>query len=498
MAAREIADRDRADHDRADPGLAHREEIEDSRRPAGVALTETLWLVVALAATVAPLAGCTDRPILRDVVLVTVDTLRPDHLGLHGYERPTSPNLDRWFADAAIYERAYSTDAATAPSVASLLTGLLPPDHRVRLLYQHLPVGIVALPEMLPPSYQSAAFVSNLVLTDEAMGLANRFDYFDDFVDQKEPRRKVFERNATRTTSAALAWLETARDPDRPVFLWVHYIDPHGPYQPPPTFERRFRHDETPAIPATERMHRYQIEDGVSDGHAYVDLYDEEIRYLDEQVGRLLDGYAERSNVDDALVIFTADHGESMMEHERWFTHGYQVYDEIVRVPLWVRGPGVVDGRQRALASGIDVVPTILAFTGVTPPSGLSGVDLRNGQGLSADRVVYAEAQHKSIAWRAAIQGDRKWVVGVSKRRPRDGPRRFYDLARDPGEQAPVRWASDDPIGSALLERIGRDPDPAGFPARYERGRRLDAPKVAPGLADETMEKLRALGYVEP
>jgi arylsulfatase len=461
-------------------------------------LTQTLRLAFALAVTVAPLAACTDRTDLRDVVLVTVDTLRPDHLGLHGYPRPTSPNLDRWFADAAIYERAYSTDAATAPSVASLLTGLLPPEHRVRLLYQHLPAGIATLPEMLPPGYQSAAYVSNLVLTDEAMGLAKRFDHFDDFVDQKEPRRKVFERNAARTTSAALAWLETARNPARPLFLWVHYIDPHGPYQPPPSFARRFRHAGTEAVPATERMHRYQIEDGVSDGHEYVARYDEEIRYLDEQVGRLLDGYAQRSDADDALVIFTADHGESMMEHERWFTHGYQVYEEIVRVPLWVRGPGVLAGRQRALASGIDVVPTILAFTGVTPPSRLSGVDLRNGQGLSSDRVVYAEAQQNAIAWRAAIQGDRKWVVGVSKRRPRDGPRRFYDLASDPGERAPAPWAADDPVGSALLEHIDGDPDPAGFPVRYQRGRRLDAPKVAPGLGDETMERLRALGYVEP
>jgi choline-sulfatase len=464
----------------------------------GATLTTTLRRALASAATLASLLGCADRPVLRDVLLVTVDTLRPDHLGLHGYERPTSPNLDRWFSDAAIYERAYSTDAATAPSVSSLLTGLLPPEHRVRLLYQHLPAGIVTLPEMLPPAYQSAAFVSNLVLTDEAMGLAHRFDHYDDFVDQKEPRRKVFERDAARTTSAALAWLDTARDPARPLFLWVHYIDPHGPYQPPETGAQRFRHSEAEAIPATGRMHPYQIEEGVDDGNDYVDRYDDEIRYLDAQVGRLLDGYAERSDADDALMIFTADHAESMMEHERWFTHGYQVYDEIVRVPLWVRGHGVVAGRRRDLASGIDVVPTVLAFTDVTSPGRFSGVDLRSGSGLSPDRIVYAEAQQKAVAWRAAIQGDRKWVVGVSSRRPRDGPRRFYDLARDPDELAPAPWTEGDPIGRALLERIAQDPDPAGFPAHYERGRRLDAPKVAPGLGDATMERLRALGYVDP
>jgi len=434
------------------------------------------------------------------VLLITVDTLRPDHLGLHGYERPTSPNLDRWFADAVVYERAYSTDAATSPSVASLLTGLFPPEHRVRLLYQRMPAGIVTLPEMLPSSYQTAAFVSNLVLTEEAIGIADRFDHFDDYVDQKEPRRRVYERNAERTTDAVLAWLDSGRDPDRPLFLWVHYIDPHGPYRPPPDFEPRFRHDGSPAVPATERMHAYQIEDGVTDGNDYVARYDDEIRYLDRQVGRLLDGYAAGADADDALIVFTADHGESMMEHEHWFTHGYQVYDEIVHVPLWVRGPGVSAGRSRDLASGIDVAPTILAFAGVTPPGRLSGVDLRDGSGLGDDRVVYSEAQQKSVAWRAALQGDRKWVVGVSKRRPHDGPRRFFDLARDPGEVAPTAWpeGEDGAVGAALLERIREDPDPAGFPTRYERGRMLDAPKVAPGLGDETMEKLRALGYVDP
>jgi arylsulfatase A-like enzyme len=245
-------------------------------------------------------------------------------------------------------------------------------------------------------------------------------------------------------------------------------------------------------------MYDYQIEPGVSDGHDYVDRYDDEIRYLDGEVGRLLDGYARHSDADDALILFTADHGESMMEHERWFTHGYQVYDEIVRVPLWVRGPGVVAGRYGSLASGVDVAPTILSFAGVATPARMSGVDLRNGDGLSEDRIVYTEAQQKSIDWRGAIRGTGKWLVGVTRKHPHDGPRRFYDLARDPQELSPGGWPPADPGGEALLDTVRSDPDPGGFPRRFKRGRAIGAPKVAPGLPDATMEKLRALGYVAP
>ena len=112
-----------------------------------------------------------------DILLVTVDTLRPDHLGIYGYARATSPNLDRWFADGAIFERAYATEANTPPSVVSILTGLLPQEHRVRLFYQLLPQETRLVSELLPPAYQTAAFVSNIVLTDEALGAAGRFDH---------------------------------------------------------------------------------------------------------------------------------------------------------------------------------------------------------------------------------------------------------------------------------------------------------------------------------
>jgi len=194
--------------------------------------------------------GCSGEP-QRDVVLITVDTLRPDHLGSYGYSRPTSPQIDAFFADDLIYERSYSTSASTPSSIVSSLSGLLPQDHGVRLFYQRLPSSTALLPEELPWVYRSAAFVSNVVLTEEALGIADRFHHYDDCVDRLESKRQLWEREARRTTDAALAWLHGEARTDESLFLWLHYIDPHGPYRPPDDSATRFDHeDPLPIDPA--------------------------------------------------------------------------------------------------------------------------------------------------------------------------------------------------------------------------------------------------------
>jgi choline-sulfatase len=433
-----------------------------------------------------------------DILLVSVDTLRPDHLGIYGYARRTSPNLERWFADAAVFERAYATCASTSPSVVSILTGMLPPEHGVRLFYQLLPDDVKLLPDLLPKAYQSAAFVSNIVLTDEALGIASRFDHYDDLVDERESSRLIYERKASRTTDAALKWLAEQRDPKRPLFLWVHYIDPHGPYRPPAEAPTRFEHEGHVPV-ALERIHPFQREPGVDDALDYVDRYDEEIAYADVEIGRLLEGFAAHAQLDKALLIFAADHGESMLEHERWFTHGYHVYEEIVRVPLLVRGPGVVPGRHAGVVSLIDIAPTILAFAGVAPAASLAGHPLQRAASIADDRIVFAEGGGGYGLLRAAIQGDRKWIVRVPPKHRSPDVAFSYDLAADPKELAPQRWGASSEAGGAraLLALVAADPAPDGIPESFRQGRRLDAPKVAPRADAEAIEKLRALGYVE-
>ena len=432
-----------------------------------------------------------------DVLLITVDTLRADHLGLYGYERATTPHLDRWFGDGAIYERAYSTEANTSPSLVSILSGQLPQEHGVRLLYQLLPAATRVLSEILPDRYETAAIVSNMVLTDEAIGLASRFDHYDDFVDERESSRAVYERNAARTTDAVLHWLAGRADPARPVFLWVHYIDPHGPYRPPADRPRAFTHAVAQPIDIA-RVPAYQREPGVTDGLTYVDRYDEEVAYTDAEVGRLLDQFAALRSIDDTLVVFTADHGESMMEHERWFTHGYHVYDEIVRVPLMLRGPGIASARRAEPASGIDIAPTILRFIGAVPPATMRSVDLRDGTGLTATRPVFVEATWGGKKqWRAAVTGDAKWMTQVWAPSRATMQQRHYDLVGDPGELNARPWQPNAPVPRQLVELSRTDPDPAGLPAKYAKGLLLAAPKVAPRVSAEARDRLRSLGYVE-
>jgi arylsulfatase len=466
---------------------------------------------VLLAAWLA-LVGCAERSAdepaaagPRHLLLVTIDTLRADHMSIYGYSRATTPLFDERFANGLIYQRAYAAQANTPPSVASLLTGLHPRDHGVRVFYQLVPAATRLIPDLLPPEYETAAVVSNMVLTDEAMGMASRFDHYDDLVDEPEPYRQNFERSATRTTDAALAWLSARESPERPVFLWVHYMDPHGPYQPPPPWLGRFAHDDATPMPLT-RLQRYMrprdTDDSrdIVDARDYVDRYDEEIAYLDSELERLFEGSVRHLPSERTLVLFTADHGESMIEHERWFWHGYHVYDEIVRVPLVLSGPGVPAGRSEALVSGIDIAPTMLRFAGVGT-DGLPGLDLRSPAAIDPDRIVYSEAMVTGFFYRSALQGRRKAVIRIDGDPPGVVEAFAYDLATDPGEQNPLELPASDPLYERLLAQLDAEPDLAGVMAGRlddsEQGLKIGAPKIAPRVSADALEKLRSLGYAE-
>jgi arylsulfatase A-like enzyme len=454
-------------------------------------------LVALLVCTTLPIASCKpaeSRP--GDILLITIDTLRADHLGLYGYERDTSPHIDKWFGEHAVYLKAYAAEASTSPSVASILSGQRPQEHGVRMHFQLLDEDVALVPQMLPPEWQTAAFVSNIVLTDEAIGIADRFDHYDDFVDQRESSRAIFERKGARTTMAALQWLREERDPDRPAFVWVHYIDPHGPYDPPRNWELSFDHEPEPI--EIERVPEYIRVPGVDDGARYVERYDAEIAYVDEHVGRLLSTYAHRFPIEDALVVLTADHGESMMEHEEWFRHGYQVYDEVVRVPLLLRGPGVEPGRVTIPVSGVDLATTLLAFAGVPWPEHLPAVDLRRPSSLAPDRIVYTEAGAGfQRQWRAAVAADSKVTALVEGKQGEVTETRIYDLAADPDELDAQTPSELHPLVVLLLTAIEQDPDPSGTPSDGRAGTRITAPKVGPRASDEDLDALRALGYVK-
>ena len=444
-------------------------------------------LFVCLAALLG-VSGCSLREGPPNILLITVDTLRPDHLGLYGYERPTSPNIDEFFEDTIVFEYAYATEANTTPSVVSFLSGTLPQENGVRLLCQKVPEDLTLISDRLSQAgYQTAGIVSNVVLTVECSDLDRHFDYYDDYVDDLATAN-VYERIAGPTTNAAAEWAVTKYDREQPYFLWVHYQDPHGPYSPPPDKPVDFTHEGKKRF-AIGRVEPYQRVSGGDDALEYIDNYDEEIAYLDQEVGRLLALLEEKEMLDNTVVIFTSDHGESMMEHEKWFTHGYHVYDEILRVPLMIRYPGRNRGaRVPKRVSLVDLAPTVLDLTGVELETPMRGQVL--GRTVE-ERPVYGQGG----LWRSMIYGDQKWFLYVPKESPRPVPRFFYDLNADPGERARKHWIDSD-LADDFVKMIASDPDPGGVPAEFEMGMMPTAPKVRPDVDEETLKKLRSLGYV--
>jgi len=447
----------------------------------GVPARPVLALGLILISMLVRMIGCHDPSRPPDIVLISVDTLRPDHMSLYGYPYATTPELDRFFADAAVFERAYATSSFTTASMVSALTGLLPQEHGVRLFDQLIPESTTLVSELLPEAYQSAAFVSNGVLSDRGLGIADRFDHFDDSMERREDTRRL-ERDAVATTNAALDWLREERDPERPLFLWVHYMDPHEPYAAPDAGEIEVRPGATAPEPVVYRPEEHPGVDALE----RIAAYDAEIRYTDREIGRLLRGLEAADRRDDTLWIFTADHGESLAERKRWFVHAENVFEEQVLVPLLLRGPGVQGGRRSHLVSGVDLAPTLLRVAGV-PARNLDGHDLREAS--PASRQISVESVHNfdGTQVRALIDPQGKWVVRLRGSGPQVVERSYWDLDRDPAEERPLPWPAGAEAGAALLGLIERDPDAAGKPTDFRQG----------VLTRENADLLRELGYLE-
>ncbi len=439
-----------------------------------------------------------------NVLLISVDTLRSDHMSLYGYGRKTTPKIDTFFSQGVVFDRAYSTASNTTPSVFSFLTGQLPQRHRVRTAYQRIPPDLPTLARFLEQrGYQTAGIVSNLVLTAEATDLQTQFDYYDDFVDQKELYRNIYERGARPTTDAALKWFTSARKPEQPHFLWVHYMDPHGPYDPPDSKPVEFTHDE-PLPVEEEKIPAYQYHPGVTDGREYIDRYDEEIAYADAEIGRLLQAYEENGLLDTTLFVFTADHGETLMERYRYFVHDFQVYEELIRVPLAIRAPGLRPGtRVSTPVSIVDIVPTILECAGLPVPEGLDGQSLLEPK---EDRNLFAEStfpDRDEAQWRCVVRGAKKWMICVVSNPDKTVKHyRFYDLDNDPDEERSLRFARSE-AARRLEALIEADEDIGCLTPIILKGEKIEAPKraseeeeEAPGVNEETIEMMRSLGYV--
>ncbi len=387
-----------------------------------------------------------ERPAPPSILLVTIDTLRADRVGAYGAGPGRTPTLDALAAQGVVVEDAWSSVPLTLPSHATILSGLEPPHHGVHdngtYVFPPEPPTLAGL--LSSQGYATGAFVGAYVL-DRRFGLARGFAHYDDAIPRQASGASVLEseRPAEVVAAAAESWI---RSQAGPFLAWVHFYDPHAPYDPPPPWRERF-----PGQP-----------------------YEGEIAYTDASLARVLQAARERAG-DRLLVVATADHGESLGDHgER--THGFFIYGATLRVPLILAGPGVPRGQRRpGPARSADILPTLLARLGIAPPPGLPGADLLQGP---RPREGYAETLYpQTLGW-APLRGFRSGSL-----RYLDAPRpELYDLSDDPGETR-NRVAERPQDAQRLRDAL----------AKMRAGERRSS--TAPD-DPETAERLRALGYV--
>lgn len=337
----------------------------------------------------------------RFLLLISVDTLRADRLGSYGSERNLTPNLDALAADCAVFERTYAPSSFTLPSVSTFLTGRYPTQNAISSNEHVLPRGVDTLAtELSAHGYATGAVVSNWILR-RGTGLDRDFHRYDDKMTSHEAiRRRYRERIARRTTDDALSCLEELLQTNSPVFLWVHYQDPHGPYTPPEehlssTLEQEQTQEDSHRLTFGENnrglneIPAYQRLGDHDDPAYYRAAYHGEIRYADAEIGRLLQEIRNQGLYEDAVIVFVADHGEGLGEDGYWFAHGEYLSDPLVRVPLFVRRPGTNPTRRSDVASLVDLMPTLLPLCGIAPQPGLPGRDLFGASAESQDSPVF-------------------------------------------------------------------------------------------------------------
>ena len=414
------------------------------------------------------LCGCA-RPPAANLLIVTFDTTRADRLGCYGYAPARTPALDSLAGRGALFSRCFTVAPVTLPAHASLFTGLYPPAHGVRDngLYR-LEDKALTLAEILRAhGFSTAAVIGSYVVTSR-FGLAQGFDYYDERLNSRPDRPAVFfiERTADEVTAAALRWLEN-RKGRNPFALWLHYYDPHSPYQPPAPFDSLFRGNP----------------------------YDGEIAFADRELGRFLNRLKETGEYDNTLIVAAADHGEALGGHGEP-THGIFLYNATVHVPLIVRLPGDSSAGRviERNVSLVDVLPTVLSYFGINIPEGVQGESLLplllprpdgTGEGPDPQRALYLETRlpENTFGWHSAqgmVRGGRKYIESPEAE--------LYDLERDFGER--------DDLAPSDSSGVKRE---AVRNARLQKELERESQQQLAGrlsLDSESAERLRALGYI--
>lgn len=436
-------------------------------------LIVSAFVLAALATTVSA-----EQP--RAVLIVTVDALRADRLSGYGYERETSPAIDAIFDEGVRFSSARTVEPLTGPAMCSMITGLEPHAHGAARNGLQIRKDLDSLPkELSKRGWQTVAFISNWTLKDNITQLGEHFDEYGEVF----TRRRWFgllnsEATAEDVTDEALEWASDRRDSTAPFFLWVHYVEPHAPY--------RFHSEFAERLGITERDPKRS------------DRYDTEVAAVDHAIDRLIDGLESHVARDELIVVFAADHGESLGEHNYW-GHGRYLYEPSLRIPLGMRWKGTVE--QRVIdhqATILDIAPTILGLLDMDVPATFAGIDwtgAARGGALPPERAVCYQAhkgavhgehdddrkRSKGLLSVGIVDGDRKEILRV-----KNNTHMLFDLGADPGELANL-VIENGPAGDPLLECLGTVSEGLGALDRL----------TAKKLDDETIEQLKALGYID-
>ncbi len=422
-----------------------------------------------------------------NIIIYLIDTLRADHLGVYGYPRPTSPHIDRFAADALLFENAHAQSSWTRPTVVSLLTGLAPRAHRVNHVRDSLPDSVETLGEILTRhGYLTVGFVTNGNAGPE-FGLDRGFLDYSFLRESKE--RPSHHQLSDRLNASLFRWLEE-RPAERPFFLYAHATDPHAPYTPPEPFLERFAPNAEPSVGSLESVReihlgRRQVSDRTRGD--LIDLYDAEIAFNDDQFGRLLERLKELDLYDSSLIILLSDHGEEFFDHGNW-GHGNNLYQEQLAVPLILKLPGNrrAGERIRSLANQTDVMPTLLSLLDLHVPAAITGRNL-----LSADEFTTVPSfaylsRLDDRAMRSVTSQGWKLILEDATH-PRASPVQLYQVAADPRETTDL--AIRRPFKVGYLTQLMR---------RWELG--LGGPAGAEGIkvpiSSELRGHLEALGYL--
>jgi len=394
-----------------------------------------------------------------NVLLITLDTTRADHLGCYGHKPARTPNIDRLAREGVRFARAYCPAPLTLPSHASIMTGLYPVTHGVRNNGHDLPSGIRTLAEILKAQgYSTAAFVSSFSV-DSRFGLDRGFDVYDDTFRSELPfKTQNAERRAEETFARFSRWLET--NGKNRFFGWVHYYDPHLPYDPPSPYKEEF------------------------DG----DPYDGEIAYMDQYVGAVLERLKEQGVLERTIIVVAGDHGEGLGDKVE-LGHGIFLYEETLRVPLILYNPAVFP-RSQVIESQvrlIDVAPTILEIIGLkNEAAGMKGQSLvawlRGKSRKDLDSLVETFYPRENFGWSELIglvSGRWKYIQSP---RPE-----LYDVKNDPGEREDLVASSAGKAGE--LKKMLEQELLGSSAGNMSESKRTD-------VRPEDQERLRSLGYL--